>query len=105
MKFTIVETGVVSKSLAKTIRTFVEEGLQTVQVQWDQEVYRHSFIEVVEDHLEQQYAQGKITHGKVICDDRNNSSTAFKEGKFQMHVQFRQKNAIIDTKFIFHIEV
>ena len=103
MNFEVTQHGVVSKTLTKEIRDFVEEGLRTVRVNWDHEAHRESFIEVIEDELQKRYEDTEITHGKVICDVRNNSASSFKSGTFEMIVQFRKKHAVIDTKLVFTV--
>ena len=105
MRFTCSEKGVVSKSLVREVREFVESGFQSVQVQWDSELHRMSFLQVIDDFLGEKFAEGKITTGKVVCDERNNSATAFAEGKFVILVQFQEKNALISTRLEYHIDV
>ena len=103
MNVNVTETAVVSKGLVRAVRTFVDDGFNSVDVMWDNEMFRQSFIAVIDDYLGELYSDGKISHGKVICDDRNNGALAFKKGDFQMEVQFRQKNALITTRLIFEV--
>lgn len=103
-QLTCTEKGVVTKSLMREIREFVESGFASVQVQWDSEVHRISFLQVIDDFLAEKYADGKIATGKVVCDERNNSATAFSEGNFTILVQYREKNALIDTRLEFRVQ-
>ena len=104
MRKTCDEKGVVTKSLVREIREFIESGLDTIQIQWDSEIHRVSFLQVIDDFLAEKYQEGKIVTGKVVCDERNNPATAFQNGEFRLDVHFREKNALIDTRLEYTIQ-
>lgn len=103
MQVDVIEKGVVTKSLVRKVREFIENGFKEVRIDWASTIHRVSFFEVIEDLLQELYDDGIIKNGKVVCDDRNNSPSAFHSGQFLLEVHFTEKNALKTTRLEFHV--
>lgn len=105
MKVDVTSRAVVTKSLTNLIQSFVIDGFENVHIPWADPYFRTQFCEVLEDMLGELYDQGKVITGKVICDERNNTSSDFADGKFNLDLHFREKNAVVTTKLHFKVDV
>jgi hypothetical protein len=91
-----------SKRLLKQITTFVEEGFDSVEIHWASEIHRTSFVEVVEEWFDNELTD-EVTHYKILCDDRNNTQTAFEKGEFNFEIQYKQKNCYNTSRITYHV--
>ena len=92
-----------SRRLQKKITDFVEEGFSSVEIHWASEVHRTSFIEVIEEWIQNELSE-EITHFKILCDERNNNTTAFDKGEFNFEIQYKQKNCYNMSRIVYRIK-
>lgn len=83
-----------SKLLFKEINDYVFEGINSNAVRWKDETHRKSFVEVIEEFLEELAENSKITQFKVMCDRRNNSMEDLEKGIVKLTIKFVQKNCL-----------
>ena len=105
MKVTVTLRSVVTKATANRVEKFVLDGFHNVHISWTDEMARNHFCEVIDEELGNLHQQGKIVTGKVVCDDRNNKVSDFRSGKFRLDVVYREKNALVETKLEFAIDI
>jgi len=83
-----------SKLLFKEINDYIIEGINSNAIRWRDETHRVSFVEVVEEFLDNLANNSKITQFKVMCDKRNNSMENLAKGTVKITIKFVQKNCL-----------
>ncbi len=104
VEFKLEKKSVNSKSLFNEIHGFIEEGINSNAVVWSNDIHRLSFIEVLNDYLEQFYEQGQIDQWNAFCDLRNNSVAAMDKGEYVIEITYRQTNCLNTTRLIYHVK-
>jgi len=103
--WTLKTRAVNSKALQRKISELVEEAIEESGVLWSSDTHRESFVEVVDEWLEQ-FADltGEITQWNVICDLRNNKIADLESGTYTFDITYRQKNCLNTTQLQYEIQ-
>ncbi len=103
-EYKLEKKSVNSKLIFNEIHKFIDEGITTGGVLWGNDIHRQSFVDIVQDCLEEVMAQGFIDQPNVICDFRNNTIADMDKGIYIIEVQYRQKNCVNTTRLIYTIK-
>lgn len=93
-----------NKILFNEVHKFLEEGITEGGVLWSNDIHRMSFVEILEDMLEELADDERIDQKNVICDLRNNSIADMEKGKYVLEVSYRQKNCLNTTRLVYTIQ-
>lgn len=102
----IIAKNINSKKLYALLNGTVSEAISTLGVRWSSDQHRSSFIEVIEDFLQEQIEESRITQFKVICDVRNNPhgfAETSKTKEYVFEIQYRQPHCLNLTKITYYI--
>lgn len=94
-----------SKPLFDEITEYIHEGLDETSMNWFDDMYRESFVEVIDEWLEQYADEGRIEQWKVVCDSRNNKTKDIEDGKFILDVYYKQWNCLNTTHLHYIIQM
>ena len=100
----VTKKGVNSKILYTMISQFIEEGLVDVGVVWNSDIHRESFVELIEEWLEEHATAGKIEQWKVVCDNRNNKTKDMDDGFYMFEVYYKQSSCFNTTHIRYEVE-
>ena len=101
--YTLEKFSVNNKTLFEEIHKFVEEGITSGEVMWSSEIHRISFVEIIENLLDDLEYDDRITQSNVICDYRNNNTLDMDNGKYTLEIFYKQRNCLNTTKLVYHI--
>jgi len=90
--YTLKTKAVASKFLFKTISEFISEIIEEFSILYQHDVHRDAILEVIEEFLDEQAVDGKITQYNVICDNRNNNEVLAEAGITNLEIRYRQDN-------------
>ena len=93
-----------NKTLFDEINSFVEEGITSGEVMWSSEIHRISFVEIIENLLDDITYDNRIDQYNVICDFRNNTIQDMDSGKYVIEVSYRQVNCLNTTRLVYRIQ-
>lgn len=96
-KYTLKSKGVASKLLHNDITEFVGDIIEEFSILWERDNHRDQILEVLEEFLEEQVEEGRITQPNVICDDRNNNEVLSKAGITNLEIRYKQDNCYNTT--------
>lgn len=103
----VIQRSVNSKMLFEELNETIYEAITTLGVRWSNDQNRNSFVEVLEDFLNDKFEEGKIEQYKVICDKRNNGSfsPSFKgSNEYLLEVFYRQPHCLNTSKIQYFIK-
>ncbi len=104
VNFKLEKRSVNSKPLFNEIHAFIEEGINSNSVVWSNDIHRLSFVEVLNDYLEQFHEQGQIDQWNAFCDLRNNTVSAMDKGEYVIEVTYRQTTCLNTTRLIYRVQ-
>ena len=104
VEYKLEKRSVNSKPLFNSIHSFIHEGITSNQVIWSNDIHRLSFIEVLNDYLEEFANQGLIDQFNAFCDFRNNTVAAMDKGLFVFEISYRQTNCLNTTRLIYTVQ-
>lgn len=102
--FKVTLKAVNNKSLVKSITDYIEDGIKSLGVGWNNESHRSAFVQIIEEFLENLLeAEEKIEQYKVVCDRRNNKIIDMERSIYSIDVEFKQKHCLNKTKIHYFI--
>jgi hypothetical protein len=99
----VVAKGIISKSLYENLNKTLFDAVTKLDVRWRSAEHRTSFIEVVEEFMDDVVADGKIRNYKVICDGRNNRSFT-KQDEILFSVKYKQPHCLEWTTIDYYVK-
>lgn len=102
-EYKLEKRSVNNKYIFEEIHKFIEEGILSGEVLWESETHRISFVEIVENVLDELEFDEKIDQSNVMCDFRNNNVAEMERGNYVLEVSYRQRNCINTTRLVYHI--
>jgi molybdopterin biosynthesis enzyme MoaB len=96
-KLNIKKKNVNSTRLFQDINIFIESGLMSIGISWSAHENRDTFVEVLEEWLEEFKEDNHITQYKVICDEYNNPIKQDDEDIFKISISFKQAHCLNTT--------
>lgn len=103
MSWTRKTWAVNSKKLLSEITAVIEEGFDDMGVIWGSDTHRDSFVDLIDQWMEEKAIDGKIEQWKVICDFRNNKVVDMENGKFVFEIQYKQTHCVNVTRIEYTI--
>lgn len=76
------------------INDFIESGFDGIGATLYSVENRETFVEVIEEWLEEFKQDNYITQYNIICDDRNNLTTQNKRGYCNMMITYKQTHCL-----------
>src|SRR5271166_6664962 len=104
VQFKLEKRSVNSKPLFNEIHAFIEEGINSNSVVWSNDIHRLSFVEVLDDYLDQFHERGQIDQWNAFCDLRNNTIAAMDRGEYVIEITYRQTNCLNTTRLIYKVK-
>lgn len=93
-----------SKKLLHDITSFAEDCIDGMGIIWSHETHRESFVDLIDEMLEEEASKGTIVQWNVMCDRRNNKHEDMIKGKYIIDIYYRQKNCLNKTHLQYTIE-
>lgn len=100
----LVKKSVNSRALFVEISSFIEEGLNDLGILWSSDSQRDSFVDIVDEWLEEKATEGKIEQWNIVCDYRNNKVTAMEAGRYTIDVYYKQRNCLNTTHLQYNLK-
>ena len=102
--FKVTLKAVNNKSLVKSITDYIEDGIKSLGVGWNNESHRSAFVQIIEEFLENLLeTDEKIEQYKVMCDRRNNKIVDTERSIYNIDIEFKQKHCLNKTKIHYFI--
>ena len=102
-EYKLEKRSVNNKYIFEEIHKFIEEGILSGEVLWESETHRISFVEIIENVLDELEFDEKIDQSNVMCDFRNNNVAEMERGNYVLEVSYRQRNCVNTTRLVYHI--
>jgi hypothetical protein len=96
-KLNIKKKNVNSNRLFQEINEFIEAGLMSIGIRWSTLENRNTFVEILEEWLEEFRQDNHITQYKVICNEYNNPIKQDDEDIFKVSITFKQAHCLNTT--------
>lgn len=92
-----------SKKLVAEICKFIEDSLEIVD--FSSAIHRTSYIQLIDEFIEDKHTEDKITQWKIVCDNRNNTLIDFDRGNVTLDIYFKQKNCLNTTHINYQLNI
>jgi len=99
-------TNINNQRIYEEIDQFMIEIFSTLNITWTNKQHRNEFVSMIDMWMEQYcHETGKIIQYNILCDSRNNTPNAFKEGPIRFTLRYRQKNCLNTSEIEYKVTI